>query len=316
MTVCIAAICLAAEGHPVIIGASDRKLTAGGVEFEPPTAKFYKFTPYIVAMTAGDADAQVEICDYVYQAGPRNVRETVRLYCEQLGAYNLRQAERIVLAPLGFTMKSFLAAQRRLSPEFVETVLYDMRRERVSVETIICGIDGDWPQLYRIESNGRAHLYSSVGFAAIGDGGDHAESQFMFAKYAPNWILSRAMMLTYYAKKRAEVAPGVGEETDMFFIAHAGHSQFYENVLQMLDTSYRERMDAQKQAENESNTALEVRLTKLVTDYESQHGPLQAPSATQSPDAPEPEKKPTSRRKKPTKASDEKPPAEERPEPT
>jgi len=54
MTVCIAAVC---EGN-ILIGASDRMLTSGDIQFQPPTTKIYTFTTSINVMTSGDAGFQ------------------------------------------------------------------------------------------------------------------------------------------------------------------------------------------------------------------------------------------------------------------
>ena len=57
MTVCIAAICR----NGVVLGASDRMLTAGDVQFEPEREKIFPLTTSIVALTAGDASLQDEL---------------------------------------------------------------------------------------------------------------------------------------------------------------------------------------------------------------------------------------------------------------
>src|SRR5439155_26687264 len=56
MTVCIATI-----AGKAVIGASDRLVTAGDVQFQPKTPKIKALTNSIVAMTAGDAWLQSEI---------------------------------------------------------------------------------------------------------------------------------------------------------------------------------------------------------------------------------------------------------------
>jgi len=61
VTVCIAAIATGLykvddrdEEIPVIIGVSDRMITAMDFEYERPQSKISRITPYIVALTAGD----------------------------------------------------------------------------------------------------------------------------------------------------------------------------------------------------------------------------------------------------------------------
>src|SRR5438876_5078171 len=61
MTVCVAAMC---EQHQ-IIGASDRMLTAGDIQFEPQQQKIIPVTNSIVLMIAGDSALQSEIIQRV-----------------------------------------------------------------------------------------------------------------------------------------------------------------------------------------------------------------------------------------------------------
>jgi 20S proteasome alpha/beta subunit len=275
VTICIAAICEVPNRGPVIIGASDRKVTAGDIQFEPETQKLYPFSDYIVALVAGDLAAQKEICDYTFYNRPQTVQETVRMYCQQIGCYNNRQAEQVVLAPLGMTMQNFLDNQRRMSPEFVNRVANEMARESAGIETIICGIDNVGTHLYSIDAAGRYFCNTAIGFAAIGDGANHAQSQFMFARYTPRWVLSRAMQLMYTAKKRAEVAPGVGLQTDLFFIADRGRANFYPPLTEGLEQAYKILTEAQDRAVEESNQALEKFMDKMVQEQpsEQQRGP-------------------------------------------
>jgi hypothetical protein len=63
VTVCVAAMC----AENILIGASDRMLTAGDVEFEPDTAKIYSLSNSAVAMIAGEASLQIEILQSLYR---------------------------------------------------------------------------------------------------------------------------------------------------------------------------------------------------------------------------------------------------------
>jgi len=58
----------------------------------------------------------------------------------------------------------------------------------------------------------------------------------MLAQYAPDMPASAAMMLVHLAKSRAEVAPGVGPDTDMFVIGPelGTYAAVPENVMTYL----------------------------------------------------------------------------------
>jgi hypothetical protein len=64
-------VCVAAMGQfpldaqltlgPLVVGASDRMITAGDVQFEPQQTKIAQLTSSLALMVAGDTDLQTEI---------------------------------------------------------------------------------------------------------------------------------------------------------------------------------------------------------------------------------------------------------------
>jgi hypothetical protein len=71
VTVCVAAMC----ATNILIGASDRMLTAGDVEFEPETAKIYSVTNSAVVMIAGEASLQSDILQRLYMFAADRIKE-------------------------------------------------------------------------------------------------------------------------------------------------------------------------------------------------------------------------------------------------
>lgn len=98
MTVCIGAICTW-NNQPMIIGASDRMLTAGDIEFEPPQPKAVQITPHVISLIAGDSSAQAtisantrkEISNVSATAPVTQVEDMAHIYARQRG-----------VAPIGF----------------------------------------------------------------------------------------------------------------------------------------------------------------------------------------------------------------------
>jgi 20S proteasome alpha/beta subunit len=70
VTVCVAAIC---AGN-ILLGASDRMLTASDVQFEPETPKIYEPTNSSVIMIAGDSSLQTEILLKLFQFAAERIR--------------------------------------------------------------------------------------------------------------------------------------------------------------------------------------------------------------------------------------------------
>jgi hypothetical protein len=136
-------------------------------------------------------------------------------------------AERTILYPLGLNVNTFLARQAHMN----SAIVHDLKEALLAhdlpghQEAIFMGIDNDgpvsdkgeklaYPQLYVTDADRLAWL-NTVGFAAIGIGRSHAESQLMYSGHAPLNSFEQTVLFAYAAKKRSEVAPGVGKETDI-----------------------------------------------------------------------------------------------------
>jgi hypothetical protein len=130
----------------------------------------------------------------------------------------LRRAESAILAPLGLDGASFIERQRQMAPKIAESLTRELLTFQIAdVATIITGIDASGGHIYVVE-NGDLSCRDNIGFAAIGAGYWHANSHLMFTGYTRHKFMPETMLAAYSAKKRAEVAPGVGEATDMFLI--------------------------------------------------------------------------------------------------
>ena len=63
----------------------------------------------------------------------------------------------------------------------------------------------------------------------------------MYSGHAPSRRFFDTMLLSFFAKKRAEVAPGVGKETDMFWIGPnlGSYTDVGTHVLAGMDSIYK-----------------------------------------------------------------------------
>jgi len=269
VTVCVAAIC----DNSSIVGASDRMITAGDVEFEPPQTKLWALSSSIALMIAGDASLQMEIfyslrdqVNLTIQANPQvwlNVRDVADWYYQHYQTARNLRAERAILAPLGLDSQSFISKQQQMQSSLVTRLAGELLNfEMPEIQVIIAGIDNTGPHIYVADNHG-ATMRDSAGFAAIGIGYWHANSQFMFAGHARWKPMPEVLFLTYTAKRRAEVAPGVGEGTDMFMIGPQLGSYFAigDHVTEALKKIYEETtksaQDSQEQARREVNEYVE-----------------------------------------------------------
>jgi hypothetical protein len=235
----------------MVIGASDRMITAGDIQFEPPRrSKIFALTTSIAVMTAGDAAMQTEVLRDVkadvhrrVMIAPDNwwlVRDVASTFARHYSLARLRRAEAAILAPLGLNAHSFLTEQKHMSPDLVRQLATEMRNFKVpNVSTIFAGVDFEGPHIFVVQG-ADVSCEDSVGFASIGVGSWHSDSQFMFAGHDVGRPFPATLFLAYSAKKHAEVAPGVGGGTDMFSIGANLGSYFSigNHVIESLEKIY------------------------------------------------------------------------------
>lgn len=296
MTVCIAAIC----DNNMLIGMSDRLLTAGDVEFQPPTSKIWQLTNSIVLMVSGDINLQAEIhaaVMLVIQAhldhSPDEwlkVEAVTQMYCNAYFEIKRRNAEQKILHPLGLDSSQFLARQQSMDPALVSKIAAELINFPMpGVSTIVAGnepVDGTSdnvkPHIF-IVNNGEATCADKVGFACVGAGAWHANSAMMMAGYNPSKAASRALLTVYAAKKRAEVAPGVGSETDNFVITprKGGYSElrdeFWAGARKFYEAMIKQQARSLQKAEDSLHEYISAVIGKTATE---QQGKPAEPAAT------------------------------------
>jgi hypothetical protein len=238
-------------------------LTSGDVQFEPSTgAKILGLTSSLFMMTAGDSGLQAEIFYLLYREiteritrAPNNwvlIGDAADLYVSYYNAIRKKRAENAILRPLYLDENSYVTNQQGLN----ERLVSDISRELLNfvmpnISAIIAGIDPTGAHIYLID-RGRTNALETtcldaVGFVAIGSGGRHASSQFMFARHAWNAPLADTLFLSYYAKRKSEVAPGVGQGTDMVVVG-PGLGTFTvlnATVVEKLETEYKKVVKAE-----------------------------------------------------------------------
>jgi hypothetical protein len=294
VTVCVAVIC----ANSMVMGMSDRMLTAGDVQFQPSTSKIWNLTTSIVMMSSGDVGTQSDIYTDVHKRVTAELRrnpsvwlrvETVAEYY-RLSYFSLqrRRAEAQILGPLGLDSESFLIRQTSMEPDFVAKIGAELISFRMpDTGAIIASVNpvitvneeprAISPDIFVIQ-NGRVSCSDRVGFACVGAGAWHANSTLMLAGHTPSTRASKALFTMYAAKRRAEVAPGVGSETDTFVVTGlGGYSELRDEMMGAAAKAYavnaKESARALAKAEKYLDEYIE-QITNLPQSPESQadHG--------------------------------------------
>jgi hypothetical protein len=265
-------------------------ITAGDVEFEPPMQKIWKLTDSIAVMVAGDlglhADFWADLWSAVQDrlrnqpAKPWRVRDVAYLYQSLWMDAHAKFAERDLLRPLGLTLGSFIDKQRDMSPDFSRRLADNIRSyPQLEVGVLIAGVDDRGSHLYVVD-DGEVSCKDPLGFAAIGVGAVHANSHFMISKHTRFETIARTLLRTYVAKRRSEVAPGVGDSwTDMFVVGPDPNSfnTIPYDLLMPLEQIYREHQHATQIVANETEAKVQRFLDGL-----AEAAKVQAAQATES----------------------------------
>lgn len=275
MTVCVAAI----ADHSVVLGASDRMLSALDVEFETEQSKIWQFSNSIFALIAGDSSIQnevlkrtnIDVQEWIVKDPSTwvRVKDVALAYCRHYREMLREKAEAEILHPLGLDIKTFLASQATMHANQVADIADQLTKFDFDTiqEMIFMGKDQDGP----IDSKGNKQVYSqlyttygdklscvtAIGFAAIGIGKNHAESQLMFSGHSPWMTFEETLLNTYIAKKRAEAAPGVGKATDIVIVGPT------LGTFEKVDDKVVDRMDRiYKQMRRSTDTAFQTAKNK------------------------------------------------------
>jgi hypothetical protein len=180
------------------------------------------------------------------------------------------------------TLDSFAQHQQAMSPKLVS----DLSRAIINfdmpgIEAIVAGVDGMGSHIY-VVTNSEVSCRDAVGFAAIGVGFWHANSQFMFAGHNRSMPLPETLLLTYAAKRRAEVAPGVGSATDMFTMGPApgAYSRIKPEIIEDLGKIYKRTRKRAAQSVKKGNDEVTKYVAQLGKEATQQQQVSPAPSET------------------------------------
>lgn len=268
-------VCVAAMSGSIIFGASDRMITSADIQFEPQQTKLFPFSNSIVAQIAGDASIQTEIIQMValdvrkrMDTNPKewwNVRDVAHLYRHYHEELRLTHAEHNILAPLGLNRDTWLTKQGGMDSGLVKNIANELLNYNFPATAVIfSGVDTSGAHIY-VARDGNISCQDTVGFASIGAGEWHASSQMMFAGHSRKKSVSETLFLVYSAKRRAEVAPGVGKGTDMFAIGPGLGSNILitDDEILNLENIYKKEQECQSKATGDAKLEVDQYVQQL-----------------------------------------------------
>jgi hypothetical protein len=251
MTVCIAAVC---AGGRFVTVAADRMFTVQApvnLEFETAEQKIESLSPSCVALAAGNSAFSKEIINATAKAlagaqNPliENVAEAVKTAYIQIRANKVR--EQVILPMLGpdyirheqfnVSIPSYLQQQ----PQIYQQLIMQSANVNIGCDFLVAGIDVGGARVGYIGHPGTLGWLDKLGFGAIGSGAVHATTRLSLGAQSRDTPLPTSVLAVYAAKRASEVAPGVGNETDLAVVYPDRTERCSAQVVQELDRLYRE----------------------------------------------------------------------------
>ena len=219
MTVCIAALCDNGAGCVLV---SDQMTTAHipiGYEFENEEVK--KIVPLansICVLVAGDILFAHEVIEKtkgrIAQDGLTAIGPVAELVRQQYQDTRKAVIVRNELESRGLDLNSYYAGQQRMLAQIVQIIDGQFRLFNPGVDLIVTGRGEAGFSVYTIANPGLATCNDPIGFAAIGSGSPHAMYALIEAGYKKSLPKIDVEKMVQSAKKRSQVAPGVGTKTE------------------------------------------------------------------------------------------------------
>ena len=206
-----------------------------------------------VLMTAGSAllpSAYVQLIRSVLSVREEglNVREVAEAAKSAYKRLRMSIIADRVLGKYGLSWDEFReSAYGRGLGELQYRIIGEIEDFRLDLEAIVAGVDSDGAHIYLIENPGELSSFDDIGYTAIGSGEYHAIRSFIENEYSIGFSLEKALYVVYEAKKYAECAPGVGEQTEMAIVDERGVSEVDQDTLAALEEIYAHKLRFMKE---------------------------------------------------------------------
>ena len=249
MTQLIGAIC---EDGKKVIALSDRMVSTGDMTlaFEHPRMKALPISQKAIVLTAGTVHEPDLIRLAKERArGKDRILDIAEILKEVYQDIRERHVIDEILRPQA-GIRSFAewhAKQRSLHDGIVVDLNHAISTYELGLSLILAGVD-DTGHLIRIGDPGIYRSYDALSYCCIGMGDRHSDNVFAWYKYSQALPLSEALYIAFEGKKRAEMAGGVGQATDIIVIGVNGIQQIKAETIKTLEEIYCERESRSERA--------------------------------------------------------------------
>lgn len=258
MTQLIATIC---DSGKTVVTASDRMVGTGDMSltFEHGEPKAQTIASNAVLLTAGTMHEPDLVIDARKRAkGKERIRDIADILKELYQELRIQHIEDEVLRRLAGlkSFKDYHDKQKELHDGIVMELNQRIAGYDLDLSLILAGVD-EQAHIIEIGNPGTWRSSDAVGYCTVGMGSRHADNVFAWYRYSTNISLQDAVYIAFEAKKKAEMAGGVGQLTDILVIDKKSTKILKPNVINDLEETYNERENKQKRG------VLDRNITKL-----------------------------------------------------
>src|SRR3972149_168422 len=218
MTICIAALFNNGAGCVLV---SDQMITAHipmGYEFEnDEVEKIVKIqgSGLIHALISGNVLFANEVIDkakeQIAAKGVNVVDVATDMLRDSYREVRLMHVSRDELESRGLTLQTYYQRQQSLFQPLVQILDNALRKYDLGVQFLVAGKSGASCHVYSVTNPGDSVCHDSLGYAVIGSGAPHAMYHLIESGYKKSMSKDDVVKVIKAAKKRSEVAPGVGK---------------------------------------------------------------------------------------------------------
>ncbi len=262
MTQLVAAIC---DDGQKVITVSDRMVSSGDMTltFEHSDRKAQAITSHSAILIAGTMHEPDLIRDLRLKAKGKDRIRDIADTC--VGLYQELRVNHIqdeILRRNGLSsFEEYQRKQKILHDSMILEINDAVKKYDLGLTLMLVGVDNE-AHILHIGNPGAWRSFDNLGYCTVGMGERHADNVFAWYRYSRNMPLRQALHIAFEAKKKAEVAGGVGQASDIMIIAKQGLRIVKEGTVKQLEDIYNsyEAKDPRRE--------LRERITGLKVQYE------------------------------------------------
>lgn len=260
MTICIAAIGKDDKGNEIVVFATDHMVSNPQIgSFEKTIDKFKKINRNTVAMLSGDPLIFEDLIQECRQK-KCSFDEMAKLIETNMNTLKdaIIQKQILDIFKINYDyIKDILKGT--VNNAYIDNVLRTISKFNLGTLILLIGFKEGEAQISEISENRLVSL-RDIEFGAIGTGAVQALNTLLFQRHSKNDPLTVTLYNVYKAKRNAEVAIGVGKETDILILKNEGIMEIPDEKIKILSDIYEDELKFGKTNEKLNEVVKDIKV--------------------------------------------------------